>query len=106
MEAEAMELIYTVCKDVEEARRIGRVLVEERLAACVNIFPIYSYYWWQGELVADQEAVLIAKTRSGRFDTVAERIASLHSYTVPAIFSIPLGAVRDSYLQWLLAQTA
>lgn len=101
-----MELIYTVCKDVEQARAIGRKLVEERLAACVNIFPIYSSYWWEGELVDDQEAVMIVKTRRGRFDIVSQRIAALHTYSVPAIFSLPVGAVRDSYLRWVLAETA
>jgi periplasmic divalent cation tolerance protein len=101
----AMELIYTVCRDLEEASRIGRRLVEERLAACVNIFPIHSFYWWEGEVIADQEAVLLVKTRQGNFDTVSDRIASMHSYSVPAIFSLPVERVRQSYLQWLVTET-
>ncbi len=102
---EAMELIYSVCRDKEEAQTIGRKLLEERIAACVNIFPIESLYWWQGELVHDSEAVMIVKTRRGWFQRVAERIAQLHSYSVPAVFSLPVEHVRESYLRWLMSET-
>ncbi len=98
----AMYLIYVPVSNEEEAKRIGKQLVQERLAACVNIFPqITSYYWWENQLCEDKESVLIVKTSKELLEAVYERIQQLHSYTTPAILTLPVEKVNQNYLQWL-----
>lgn len=95
-------LVYTPCRDEQEARRIGRALVERRLAACANVVPaIVSYYWWQGQLQEDQEALLLLKTTPQALPELMEAVRRLHSYTVPAILAIPLERVNEAYLAWM-----
>ena len=76
-----MEVIYTVCSSSEEAKLIGKILVQEKLCACVNIFPaMQSIYFWEGNIVEDEEAVLLIKTHKDLFDKISKKIKSLHSY--------------------------
>jgi len=98
-------LVYIVCRDREEGRRIGRSLVDERLAACVNMFPIESIYWWQGQVVEDAEFVVVAKTRDENCAAVESHIKNMHSYEVPAIIRIPVAGAESHYLAWLEAET-
>ena len=105
-EEDGFVLVYVTAADVEEARRIGRRAVEERLAACANVYPqIFSYYWWQGELVEDREAVVILKTRRALVPRVIAAVRSWHSYTVPAILAVELRDGNPDYLAWLRAET-
>jgi len=99
-------LVYVTASDVEEARRIGREAVRSRLAACANVYPeIFSYYWWQGDLVEDREAVVILKTRRSLVPRVIDAVRSWHSYTVPAILVVDLRDGNPDYLAWLRAET-
>lgn len=100
-----MILVYIVCRDREEARRIARVLLERRLAACANMFPIESLYWWQGRIVEDNEHVLIAKTRPECYSSLAELVKSVHSYEVPAIIRLPVAEADTQYLAWISAES-
>ena len=98
-------LVYSTCRDEAEARHIGRTVVERRLAACANIVPtIVSYYWWEGQLQEDGEALLLLKTTAQAVPALMQAIRELHSYTVPAISAIPLDAVNPAYLRWLQAE--
>ncbi len=98
--------VYIVCRDRDEARRIGRTLVEERLAACVNIpGEIESLYWWEGSLTEDLECALIAKTMEDAFPTLEARVRSLHSYTCPCIAALPISQASPAYLAWLRQET-
>jgi periplasmic divalent cation tolerance protein len=98
--------VYITFKDQEEARRLGRKLVEERLVACVNILPgIESLYWWQGAIQADREAALLAKTTAKRMPAVIARIREWHSYEVPCIVSWPLMEANPAYLRWVEDET-
>ncbi|MCL4459408.1 MAG: divalent-cation tolerance protein CutA [Chloroflexi bacterium] len=101
-----MQLIYTVCKDAEEARKISRHLLERRLAACTNMFPIDSEYWWEGEIIRDKEVALLIKTRQGRFEPVRQAIASLHSYTTPCIIALNVAETEAKYLKWLQSEVS
>lgn len=99
--------VYMTAGSPEEARRIARTLVDERLAACVNIIDgMTSVYRWEGAVEEGRETVMIAKTRQDRFDALAERVRALHSYTVPCIIEIPLGRGHGPYLEWLKAESA
>jgi periplasmic divalent cation tolerance protein len=100
-------LVYMTASSRDEARKIGRALVEERLAACANVIDgMDSTYWWQGKLTEDREAVLIAKTRAELLPALTERVKALHSYTVPCVVALPILAGNPAYLEWLGAETA
>lgn len=98
-------LIYVTTKDKEEARAIGRNLVQSRLAACVNIFDhMNSIYYWEDTLQDDQEAVLIAKTTETRVPELIEAIKQQHSYDCPCIVTFPIESGNPAYLQWIETQ--
>ena len=85
----------------EEADALARALVQERLAACVNIAPVRSCYIWEGKLNFDPEALLIIKTTRGRFEALRKRIVELHSYSLPEIIALPVAEAHQPYLDWL-----
>ena len=94
--------VYAVFANAEEAERIGRTVVEERLAACINILsPIRSIYRWQGAIETADEVAAILKTTDGSVDALITRIAALHSYDVPCIVSWPVEKVLGSYAGWV-----
>ena len=98
--------VYVTASSRDEARAIGRALVEERLVACVNILDgMSSMYWWQGEIQDDQEAVLIAKTTATRMPQVIERVQALHSYDVPCVVGLPILEGNPDYLSWIVRET-
>ncbi|HQP29747.1 MAG TPA: divalent-cation tolerance protein CutA [Deltaproteobacteria bacterium] len=95
-------LIYMTAGSLEEAEKIGKALVGERLAACVNIIEhMRSFYWWEGTLQEDHEVVMIAKTTSPLVDSLVERVKSLHSYRVPCIVSVPISGGNPDFLEWI-----
>ncbi|MDR0307717.1 MAG: divalent-cation tolerance protein CutA [Chitinispirillales bacterium] len=94
--------VYITAKDKEQALFIGKTLVRERLCACVNILDsVTSIYWWEGEIAADNEAVLIAKTSSEKFDALSERVNQLHTYSCPCIVALPVTHGNAQYLEWI-----
>lgn len=98
--------VYVTASDRDEAVRIGRALVEDRLAACANVIDgARSLYRWEGEVRDDSEAVLILKTRAGLMDALASRVKEMHSYDVPCIVSWPILDGNAEYLSWLAAET-
>jgi periplasmic divalent cation tolerance protein len=100
-------LVYITTKDKGEARRIGRHLVQTRLAACANIFDqINSMYIWKDEFQDDQEAVLILKTTEARLPELIEAVRSLHSYEVPCIVTLPILGGHPPFLNWIAEQVA
>lgn len=104
--AMSYRFVYMTAGSQEEARRIGRTLVEERLAACVNILAgMNSMYWWEGAVQDDEETVLIAKTRTELLERLTERVRSLHSYQCPCVVALPIEGGNPAYLQWLGEET-
>lgn len=99
--------VYITTKDREEARRIGRLLVESRLAACVNVIDgMESIYHWRGEICEDSEAVLIAKARAALLPDLINRVKTEHSYDCPCIVALSITAAHQPYLDWLQKETA
>ena len=96
--------VYVTAADADEARRIGRVLVDENLAACVNVLPGHTaIYRWEGKLEEGAEAAFLAKTTAGRFDALRSRVRALHSYELPCIVAFPAEAGDAGFLDWVRA---
>jgi periplasmic divalent cation tolerance protein len=99
-------LIYITARDKKQANVIGRTLVEERLAACANIYgKIDSFYFWEGKLCSDHEAVLIVKTIHGLLNRLVKRVKALHSYSVPCIVALPIIGGNKDFLTWVKKET-
>jgi len=97
--------LYITAKDSEEAHRIALTLVEEKLAACVNYFPVNSLYRWHGRVEENTEMALLVKTRLLLVDKAIERIKALHSYEVPCIESWKMDGGYAPYLEWIADST-
>jgi periplasmic divalent cation tolerance protein len=99
-------LIYITASSREEADKIGALLVEERLAACVNIVEgMSSIYRWEGRIHIKREVVVIAKTVADLVEKINLRVNSVHSYTVPCIVSIPITGGNPDFLKWIEDET-
>jgi len=96
-----MILCYVTCKDIEEAQKISRTLLESNLAACANFFPIHSMYWWKGSINQDNEFVVILKTFKEKFKEVEKKIKEVHSYECPCILSIDIKDANKEFLEYI-----
>jgi len=102
----AVRAVLTTAPNAEVGGLIARTLVEERLAACVNVIPgVRSIYRWEGDIQDDPEVVLIVKTRADRYEALAARIKDLHPYDVPEVLVLPAVGGSSSYLAWITAET-
>ena len=98
------QIVLSTCGDRETAERIAHRLVEQRLAACVNILPgVQSVYRWQGAVESESEVLMLIKTKASLIQEVQSTIASLHSYEVPEFLVLPISGGSDSYMAWLEA---
>jgi periplasmic divalent cation tolerance protein len=98
----AIVSVYVTFANAAEAECIGRTLVEERLAACVNILgPCRSIYRWQGKVEEAEEVAAIFKTGADQADLLIRRLAELHSYDVPAAVVWPIADALESYRSWV-----
>ncbi len=98
-------LAYITVKDKSQAEAIGKKLVEEQLAGCVNIIDgMKSIYYWNNSLQEDSEAILIAKTAQHLLPRLTSRVKQLHSYSCPCVIALPLIGGNPDYLQWLAQQ--
>ncbi len=96
--------IYMTAADRAEASKIAEILVLERLIACANVLDgMRSFYWWDGEVQIDDEAVMIAKTEAGAVDAIVARVNELHSYDCPCVVALPIEGGNPDYLDWISA---
>ena len=99
-------LILSTCPDADTAQRLARILVEERLAACVSLLPgAVSTYRWQGRVEQTTEVQLLAKTSGDRREALMARLAELHPYELPEILAVETAAGLPAYLDWVTAET-
>lgn len=96
-----MILVYVTCKDTEEAKKISKNLLEKRLIACANMFPINSMYWWEEKMNEDEEVALILKTKKEKFGEIKKEIKKVHSYKVPCILSFDIKQCDEDFLNWI-----
>ncbi len=103
--AEEVLLVFSTFPDIQTAREVARILVEERLVACVNILPkVESVYRWQENMETAEETLCLIKTTIGRYQTLENRIKAIHPYQVPEIIAINLAAGLPDYLNWAANQ--
>lgn len=100
-------VIFCTCPDDGTAAALAHRLVDERLAACVNRWPLMgSTYRWEGRVVDQAEVLLMIKTRADRYEALAARIVELHPYDVPEVIALPVERGLPAYLAWLAAETS
>lgn len=100
-------IVFMTTPSREEAEKIARGLVEQRLAACVQIVSeIRSFYWWEGKVCDDRETLLIAKTTESLFQHLVNTVKGMHSYQVPEIVFVPIQDGLPEYLAWIYRETA
>ncbi len=99
-------VVFVSAGSEKEALTIAKTLVEERLAACVNLIPkVRSIYRWEGEICDEPECYLVIKTRKDLFHAFQDRIKALHSYEIPEIIALPIVEGLLSYLEWIQRET-
>jgi periplasmic divalent cation tolerance protein len=99
--------VTTTASSKDEAEKIARALLEQRLAACVQVVgPIESHYWWKGKIERSGEWLCMIKTLRGKFPAVESAIRANHSYEVPEIIACPIEGGSEPYLNWLRNETA
>jgi len=104
--SERAVFVYTTYPSLVEAERIGKAVLERRLAACVNILPgMISHYWWEGKIERADEAVMIIKTRAALAEGVRAAVKEMHPYDTPAILVLPIEGGEPGYLDWIMAET-
>lgn len=106
MDPTPIHVLYMTFKDADEARRIGSVLLHERLVACVNILgSAHSLYWWEGAVQEASETVMLAKTRASLVAAATDRVCELHSYSCPCIVALPVAGGNEAFLRWVATET-
>ncbi len=95
-------VVFITASSTEEAERIGRALVEKKLAACANVIGgVRSVYWWEGRVEEASEAMLVVKTRADKLNGLIDEARRLHSYEVPEIIALPIIHGLPEYLKWI-----
>ena len=101
-----MLLVYITVPDAAMARSLGRVAIEEGLAACVNIIDgMESCYWWEGKVETASESICLCKTTEERYPALEKRVAQLHPYDVPCIVAVSLAQGYAPFMQWIADST-
>ncbi|MBZ5530908.1 MAG: divalent-cation tolerance protein CutA [Acidobacteriia bacterium] len=102
-----LSIVLTTAGSAEEAKKIARVLVDRRLASCVNIIPrIESVYRWQDKVETAEEWLLLIKTRADAFERVRDTIEELHSYELPECIMLEIEEGDKAYLDWIAKNTS
>lgn len=101
-------MVYITCDDVAQAKSIGRHLLKQRVAACINIFPeMQPMFWWPpkaGKIDESKEVVLIAKTIESKYKELEKEVIKVHSYDTPCIIAIPTYHVTKKYYDWIVEE--
>ena len=94
---------YVPVANREEAQKISKTLLSEKMAACVNVLnSVESFYMWEGEISSSQESILIIKSSLKLANKLKNRIKELHSYNIPAIIQLPISSINEEYQAWIL----
>ncbi len=95
-------LVYMTAGSMEEARTLARTIIYEKLAACVNVLDnMESWFMWEGEVQNDNEVVVLAKTTTGIFPDLVDKVKTVHSYDCPCIVSLSINDGNTDFLAWI-----
>lgn len=98
--------VYVTAKDSDEAEKLGRAVVEARLAACANVLgPTRAIYWWEGQVESGPEAAVVLKSRDELVPAITEMITDLHGYDCPCVVALPITGGNPEFLGWLDEET-
>ena len=100
-----MIIIYTVCKNKVEAKKIASMLLKLKLIACANWWQTESVYCWKNKIINNKEVIIILKTRNNYYKKIESVIKKIHSYDVPCIIKLSVDKVESKYLEWLRKET-
>ncbi|PKU69505.1 protein CutA 1, chloroplastic [Dendrobium catenatum] len=99
-------VVYVTVPNHEVGKKLAESIVNEKLAACVNIVPgLQSIYWWDGKVQTDSEELLIIKTRESLLNSLTEHVKANHEYEVPEVIALPINGGNDKYLEWIKNST-
>lgn len=95
-------VVFITTANAEEAQQIASLLLSERKAACINIVPrVSSFFWWQGKLESAEESLLIVKTKASVLNQVVSLVKEHHRYDVPEVIALPIIGGNQDYLEWM-----
>lgn len=99
-------LVYITVENQRQSELISKILLEKRLASCVNIVEgLHSMYWWEGQIQSTKEILLLVKTRKELFEKLCTEVQLLHSYQIPCIIALPIVASHVDFMKWIWAET-
>ncbi len=96
-----MVFIYSTCRDAEEARKLSKMIVEKKIAACVNMWPIESCYIWEGAMKCEAEYALLIKTNESKVQDIEDIILQNHSYSTPIVAAVDVRRLNRAYKEWM-----
>ena len=96
-----MMIVFTSCANMEEARKLAQLIIDQRLAACVQFHEVGSMYTWKGELKAVKETLMVIKTLESKLQHIEDVISANHSYSVPEIAAVDVRRINRPYKEWM-----
>ncbi len=99
-----MVFIYTTCKDMEEAKRLGKLIIDKKMAACVDFWPVESMYMWEGKMTDASQIMMMITTFESKLQDVDDLISQNHSYSVPLIAGVDVRRISRPYKEWMNEQ--
>ncbi len=99
-----MVFIYTTCEDIDEAKKLGSTIISEKIAACVDFWPISSCYNWDGESKCVDQAMLMITTFESKLDAVNQIISENHTYSIPLIAGVDVRRINHPYKEWMMGE--
>ena len=98
-------IVYITTSGLIESKKIAKMLLEEKLAACINIIPtVESIYLWKGKIEEDSESLMVVKTRSELVENVIKKVEEVHSYEIPCVLEITVNKGSKTYLKWMKSE--
>ena len=94
-------LVHIPCSDVNEAEKISKALLNQKLVACCKLIDIKSLYWWKGKIEDSKEVLILAETKSDKFEEIEKLVEQLHSYETPVILSVPILNINKDAADWI-----
>ena len=99
-----MIFIYTTCATVDEAEYLGKIIVEKKLASCVDYWAVDSMFYWENKLKKVSQVMIMITTFEPKFETVNDLISEHHSYSVPIIGGVDISRINRKYKEWMISE--